>query len=106
MSQKASTKPPSNMGSGFDKIYPGVSQKLAYDATAQSAALGARTSLVRLTPTTDCHVKIGANPVAIADGTCLFLKAGVIEYVGVNPGDKIAAIKDSAGGNLFITEGA
>lgn len=88
-------------------IYNGVGQKLAFTGTtAQSAALSSRTSVVRISSTQDCHIKTGANPTAVADGTCRFLPKGVIEYMGVQPGDKIAAIQDSAGGNLFILEGA
>lgn len=106
MSQVASTKPASNTGEGFEAIYLGTSQKVAFDASTQSAALGARTSVVSLYATQDCHIKTGANPTAVADGTNYFLPKLVQRFIGVKPGDKIAAIKDSAGGNLFITEGA
>jgi len=68
--------------------------------------MGAKTTIVRIVPTTACHVKIGANPTAAADGTSMYLPAGVVEYFGVKPGQKIAIIQDSAVGNAFITEGA
>ena len=103
----ASGKALSREGHGFEAIYPGTSQKLAYTgASAQSAALQTRTSVVRLVSTSNCHVAFGSNPTAVADGTCLYLPLGVPVNVGVAPGTKIAAIQDSAGGNLFITEGA
>lgn len=103
---RASGKPISNGGDNFESIYPGVSQKLAFNASAQSAALGAKTSMVQLTSTQDCHLAFGANPTAVADGTGMFLPKGLIVRVGVGPATKIAAIKDSSAGNLFITEGA
>lgn len=107
MSQLASTKPLSNLGDGFEAIYPGVSQKLSTIVTsAQSAALGARTSIVQLYATQDVHIKVGANPTAVADGTCMFIPKLVAKMIGVAPGNKIAAIRDSADGVLYITEGA
>jgi hypothetical protein len=97
-------------GSGgvpFEAIYIGTSQKKAFTAaSAQSTALGSKTSVVRLYATQDCHIKTGTNPTAVADGTCLFLPADTIAHIGVNAADKIAVIRDSADGNLFITEGA
>ncbi len=86
-------------------LFIGVSQKQAYTGTTgQSAAVGANTQLLRLVATTNCHVQVGANPTAVADGTCLYLPLGVVQYVGCSAGDKVAAIQDSGGGNLFITE--
>ncbi len=104
--ETASGQALSSSGENFPFIYPGTSQKVAYDTTTQSAALGARTSVVRLIASTDAHVKFGANPTALTDGTSTFLKANIEYFFGVAPGSKIAAIKDSGAGNLFITEGA
>lgn len=93
-------------GENVPFLFQGVSQKLAYTGTtAQSAAVGANTQLLRLVATSNCHVLVGSNPTAVADGTCLYLPLGIPQYVGCTPGDKVAAIQDSAGGNLFITEG-
>lgn len=107
--QAASTKPPSNMGDGFECIYPGVSQKVAFIVTnTKSAALQPRTSIVRLYATQDCHIKVApdATAIAVADGTCYFLPKLVQMSIGVVGGQKIGVIRDSADGNLFITEGA
>lgn len=108
--QQASTKPQSNEGEGWDDaIFPGVSQKVAFTGTsAKSTVLQARTSVVRLYATQDCHIKVApdATATAVADGTCYFLPKTVQVMIGVVPGQKIAVIQDSAGGNLFITEGA
>ena len=60
--------------------------------------------MVRLVATSDCHVAFGpTSPVAVADGTCIFLPAGIPEYFVLNPGDKVAVIQDSLAGSLFVT---
>lgn len=81
-----------------------ASQNVSYDASVQSTAVSANATVVRLVATTDCHVQIGTNPTATT--TSAFLPAGVVEYVGIKPGDKVAAIKRSSGtaGVLNITE--
>lgn len=92
-------------GQSFQAIFPGTSQKVATTGTsAQSAALSSRTNLVRVYADADMFLAFGANPTAVADGTNLFLAAGVVEYFGVTPSDKIAAIQATAAGNLYITE--
>jgi hypothetical protein len=89
----------------FPTLFPGTSQKVAVTATsAQSAALGATTTLIRVAATQNMHLAFGANPTAVADGTNYYLPAGVTECIAVVSGTKIAAIRDSADGSLFITE--
>jgi hypothetical protein len=84
-------------------IQPGTSQRVALGATAQSAAIAA--CLVRVVSQGDCHLAFGANPAAVADGTCVFLPAGIPEYFVVTSGNKIAVIQDNAQqvGYLFIS---
>lgn len=89
---------------GLPCITPGTSQKVAFDASQQSAAITG--TVVRVVSTTDCHLAFGANPTAVADGTCWFLPAGSVEYFRITSGSKIAAVKDSAAGTLFITPAA
>lgn len=108
--QNASGMPQTSEQLGFPFIIPGTSQKVAYDSSVRSAAFGTRTTVIRLIASTDAHVAFGTEavpttPTALADGTCVFLKANIEYYFGVIPGSKIAAIKDSVAGNLFITEG-
>jgi hypothetical protein len=79
----------------------GTSSKVAFTTSTQSGALTA--TVVRLVATQDCHVAFAANPTAVADGTGTFLPANVPEYFQFTSGQKIAAIQDSAPGNLFIT---
>jgi hypothetical protein len=86
-------------------ISVGTCTKVAVSgSSAQSGAITA--AVVRLVSSTDCHVKFGSNPTAVADGTSLFLPAGVPEYFQFGSGDKIAVIQDSTSGNLFITAAA
>jgi hypothetical protein len=59
-------------------------------ATAQSVALGDKTRFVRLHSDVACRVAFGSNPTASA--TSMRLGAGSTEYLGVQPGLKIAVI--------------
>lgn len=92
---------------GFQAIYPGTSQKMSVNNTsAQSSALPDGTTIVRLVASEDCYIQIGTNPTATTT-TSLFLAADLPEYFGVNGNTiKIAAIRDSADGTLYITAGA
>ena len=92
---------------GMPAILPGTSLKVALGAaSAQSAAIAA--PLVRVVAQGDCHLAFGTNPTAVADGTCVFLPAGIPEYFVIAAGSKIAVIQDSAQatGNLFVTAAA
>lgn len=89
----------------FQAFYPGTAQKITTSGSSQQLTLQAQTSLVRLFCTKDCHIKRGTNPTAAADGTSMFLPGGIVEYVAVLPGEKIAVIQDSTGGTLFVSEG-
>jgi hypothetical protein len=68
----------------------------------RSAELGCE--LVRLVATTDCHIAIGADPVAGPDSP--LLPANISEYFVVVPTDKIAVIRDAADGALYVTVAA
>jgi hypothetical protein len=90
-------------GDGLPAIKPGTSsQKVPIGAaTVQSASVFGQ--VVRLVATSDCHLSFGANPAALADGTCVFLPASVPEYFVLTSGDKVAVIQDLAPGVLYIT---
>lgn len=81
-----------------------ASQAVSFSTSTQSTAVSAQTDVVRLVATTDCHVQIGTNPTATTSSA--FLPAGVVEYVGIKGGDKVAAIQRSGGsaGVLYVTE--
>lgn len=91
---------------GFQAIIPTNSQFLNFSTvSAQSTALSSTATIVRLFATQDCYVRISLNPTA-SNSNSLFLPGGIVEYFGVSPLHKIAAIRSSADGVLYITEGA
>lgn len=91
----------------FQAIIPGTSQRVAIGGVStQSSAFGSLTSIIRVLPTQDCHIKLGSNPTAVANGTSIFLVAAGEYYFGVTGGHKLAVIQDSAGGFIYITEGS
>ena len=95
-------------GSRFSAITAGASQKISFtNVSAQSTTtMLPLTSIVRLFSTEDCWILFGDNPTAAAnDGNSFFLPAGIVEYFGADPGQKIAVIRDSANGDLHVTQG-
>jgi hypothetical protein len=106
MSQLVSTNAASIGGGSFQAIYPGTSStRSVTSSSAQTAAVGAATTIVRVICTVDCFLVFGSNPTANTSSS-LFLPAGTAEYFGITPGYKIAAIRSTADGTLYITEGA
>lgn len=94
-------------GAAIPVIYPGASQSLSFAAaSAQSAPVGADTTIVRLLATgADCRIAIGADPTANATSTPVMER--VPEFFAIRPGERIAAIRHAAvDGTLNITEGA
>lgn len=82
---------------------PGVTQNVTVGAASlQSAAFGDLTRLVRLAATTDCFVVFGADPTATTSS--MFLPSGAVEYLAVEPGTKVAVIRQTADGALNVTE--
>jgi hypothetical protein len=88
-------------------IYPAIVGKLGTNqnltagaTTAASSAFGQETTLIRvaLSPLTGAgahvHFAIGTTPVATT--STAFLPCGVIEYIAVAPGDKIALLRGGA----------
>ena len=65
-------------------------------------AFGASTEYVRVVSTVNCHITFGGSPTATT--SLPYLPAGEIEIIKVSPGEKIAAIRNSADGTLFCTE--
>lgn len=90
-------------GQFVEAVGLGAAQKVAFDGTsAQSSAVGANTRVVRLCATQDCFIAIAANPTATTSST--YLPGGAVEYVRVQPGDKIAVIQRNTAGDLHVTE--
>lgn len=80
----------------------GTVRKVAVSAvSAASAAL--TTEVIRVKPTVDCYVVTGTGTPA-ADANSTLMSAGETEYFRVTPGEKIAVLRVSADGSLFVTE--
>lgn len=84
----------------------GQSDYVSYSNTSvQSGAVSAYTYDVRVVATTACHLNIGKDPTAAAtDDNGFALPANVVEYFHLNPGEKIAVIRDASDGILSIAE--
>lgn len=90
----------------FEAMYIGASQAITIGASsAQSSATQGGTTCVQLCSTVACFVAIGPNPTAAANTSC-YLPANSPIKMACNPGDKVAVIQASAGGTLYMTEGA
>ncbi len=88
----------------FQAIIPGVSQVVEVgNESAQSDAFATTTTIVRLYSDEDAYIAFGADPEA--DESSMVLPGGIVEYFGVVPGTKIAALMVTTGGNLNIVEG-
>ncbi|HAU28990.1 MAG TPA: hypothetical protein DCW68_02630 [Rhodospirillaceae bacterium] len=73
-------------------------------ASAQSAPVNA--GVVFLKSTRDCFYRIGENPVAANAEGSFPLSAGETHIVMITPGHRVAAIRDSLDGYLFISPAA
>lgn len=83
----------------------GVTQTIAFDSsTAIANAFGPTTYQLRLVSNAACCFRIGdgAQTATTADN---FLPANVVEYVIVNPGQRISAIKAATDGLVAATAG-
>ncbi len=84
----------------------GTTQSAAYTGTSAPVtnAFGSQTRQIRVVANSACHYKIG-NGAQTAQTTDPFLSALTIEYVTVNPGESIAAIRGSTDGLVTATSG-
>lgn len=92
------------MGASIQALYWGAKEAVAIGAgSLQSAVTADNVEVVRLKADSACYILQGVNPVvSAANGTPL--PAGVVEYIRVKPGERLAVIQDGAGsGNLHIT---
>jgi len=72
-------------------------------ASVQSAAIQAR--CVMVSPDQNCWITIGVNPTATIGAGSLFLPAGAMLTLPIQPGQKIAVIQTATPGNLSIVPG-
>lgn len=81
-----------------------TTQSVAYTGTAGVITNPISTGVyaVRVWCSTDAHIAVGAAPTATTSN--MPVSAGVAEYIAINPGEKVSAIQQSAGGTLYVTE--
>jgi hypothetical protein len=92
-----------NAPEGFPAIYLGASQVVVTSSSSQQASsFQTNTSCIRLFSTQDAFIATGVNPTA--SNASAFLPGGIIEYIGISKGDKLAVIQASSSGTLYITE--
>ena len=91
----------------FQCISPGKSYALSVGAASVQGALpSSGVTIVRLFSTVDAWVAFGTNPTASIEGvTSVFMPGGVVEYFEIRPDEKIAVIRNSSSGKLYVTEG-
>lgn len=82
-----------------------TTQAVAYTGTAAASAdaFGSQTRQIRVVANSACHIVVGGTPVAAV--TDPFLPANWVEYLTVNPGEKISAIRAASDGLVTATSG-
>ena len=82
---------------------PGGAENVAFTASsAASSAFQEDTHTIRIVATETCFYRVGDSPTATTGDSRL--PQNVVEYLRVNGGEKIAAIRESSSGNLNVTE--
>ena len=77
-------------------------QKVAVTATsAQSAALTS-VSEVLVSVNTNMYITVGTNPTAANAAGSFYIPSGTVFHLQVTAGQKIAAIRDTADGSIYI----
>lgn len=83
----------------------GTTQTIAFDASAAiTNPFGPETFQLRLVADSACCFRVGDGP-QTATTADAFLPAGVTEYVIVNPGQRISAVKAATNGLVTATAG-
>jgi len=81
----------------------GLTVSVAYTGTAgTTAAVGAKTTKVRVWCSTDSFVRIGVAPTATTAD--MPVTAGTPEYFDINPGEKVSAIQSAINGIVYATQ--
>ena len=82
---------------------PGRSSNVSIGATHNlSPAFESGTTFVRILASVDCYLAIGPNAEATVASTPI--KAGVAEYFGVLPNDRVSVLRAAGDGVLNVTE--
>lgn len=82
-----------------------TTQAVAYTGTAaaSSNAFGSQTRQVRVVANSACHIAFGTSPTATTSDP--FLPANWIEYITVQPSQKISAVRAGTDGLVTATSG-
>jgi hypothetical protein len=72
-------------------------------ASAASGAFGSQTRQIRVAATAACRIRVD-NGTPTATATDTYLPADTVEWLDVTPGQRIAAIQETAAGKLSVTE--
>lgn len=100
-----SKQPMDDNGRTFPVLFPGTASTVSIaSASAQSSAFASTTKVIEIRASKACYISIAANPTATSSTT--YLPADETRYYGVTPGHKIAVIRVSEDGTLYITQGA
>jgi hypothetical protein len=83
-----------------------TTQKVDYTSSsaASSTAFGTGTHQIRVVSNSACHILVSGSPTATTGDP--FLPANSVEYLTVNPGEKIAAIRAGTAGLITATDGS
>ncbi len=91
-------------GFPFPAFKQGTVHKKAYTGTAGviDNAVNEKCKLVLVWCSTDAHIAIGAAPTAVVTDRPITAKVDTLFVVGTD--DKVSAIQQSTGGDLYVTE--
>lgn len=83
-----------------------TTQVVAYTGTAAACtnAFGGQTRQIRVVSNSACHILVSGAPTAAT--TDPFLPANWVEYLTVNPGEKISAVRAATDGLVTATSGS
>lgn len=86
------------------RVFEGTNQNLSLSTThaVTSNAMSADATHIRVATNVDCYVSVGASPTATT--TDILLPAGTIDYILVEPSDKVSGEALSGTGVMSVTE--
>jgi hypothetical protein len=89
---------------GDTAVFTGVFQSVSFDGSVATAnGVAEKTSVVFLYSDQDVHIKTGPAPTATTSD--FLLPASTLLAIRVDPNDKVAGIKNTTGGTLWVSEG-
>lgn len=99
-----SIQPIDKNSKGYQAVIAGTQQTVSVGAgSTQSSAFATGVRIIRVFSTQDCFLKFGSDPTATTSDC--FCAGGIYQYYGVQEGWKVAAIRSSSSGSLYICEG-